>query len=263
MLHRSGLTFVLTVGLIATPAMARHQATGFLNRTVSVGGITYRYQVFVPADWSSHAKWPVIVFLHGSGERGDDGLAQTQVGVGGAIRSHPERFPAIVVMPQCRKDVRWTDSAMEAQSLAALDQSIKEFHGDLDRVYLSGLSMGGYGSWALAAKYPGRWAAAWIICGGIRRKTDPPISEDEASKLYAEAAAKIGAKLPIWVFHGSADPTVPVTESRKMVEALKALGSEVKYTEYEGVEHNSWDKAYAEPELPTWLFAQHLSARKK
>ena len=243
--------------------MARHQETGFLNRTITLTGTgtNYRYQVFVPADWTSHKKWPVILFLHGAGERGDDGLAQTQVGIGGAIRAHPERFPAVVVMPQCRKDARWTDSAMEAQSLAALDQSIKEFHGDLDRVYLTGLSMGGYGSWALAAKYPGKWAAAVIICGGIRRKSDPAVSEDAALKLYAGAAQKIGAKLPIWVFHGGADPTVPVTESRKMVELLKALGSAVKYTEYEGVEHNSWDKAYAEPDLTMWLFAQRLSPR--
>lgn len=242
--------------------MARHQETGFLNRTVNAGGTTFRYQVFVPADWTSHEKWPVILFLHGSGERGNDGLAQTQVGIGGAVRSHPERFPAVVVMPQCRKDARWTDPAMEAQSLAALDQSIKDFHGDPDRVYLTGLSLGGYGSWALAAKYPGKWAAAVIICGGIRFKSDRSVSEDAASKLYADTAQKIGPKLPLWVFHGGADPTVPVTESRNMVGQLKALGSQVKYAEYEGVEHNSWDKAYAEPDLPTWLFAQKLSARQ-
>jgi predicted peptidase len=263
MMHGTAQTFVLTLGLIATPAMARNQETGFLNRTVTVSGTTFRYQVFLPEDWNSHKKWPVILFLHGAGERGEDGLSQTQVGIGGAIRFHPDRFPAVVVMPQCRKDARWTDFAMEAQSLAALDQSIKEFHGDPDRIYLTGLSMGGYGSWALAAKNPGRWAAAVVVCGGIRFPGAPQETEHDAADPYVEAAKKIGAKLPIWVFHGGADPIVPVTESRKMVEALKALGSEVKYTEYAGVEHNSWDKAYGEPDLPAWLFAQRLSARKK
>jgi predicted peptidase len=253
---------LLALGFIAIPALARHPKTGFLNRTVSVSGTEYRYQVFLPADWTNKQKWPVILFLHGSGERGDDGVAQAQVGIGSAIRLHPERFPAVVVMPQCRNGERWTDPDMEAMALAALDRSMKEFHGDADQVFLSGLSMGGYASWDLAAKYPGKWAAAVIICGGIRRRTDPPISEQDTAKLYAEAAGKIGAKLPIWVFHGGADGTVPVEESRKMVEALKALGSKVKYTEYAGVEHNSWDKAYAEPDLPAWLFAQHLAQHR-
>jgi predicted peptidase len=258
---RPALIFLPMLAILATPLLAKPHDTGFLNRTVTVNGITYRYVVYVPADWTSHKKWPVILFLHGSGERGDDGLAQSQVGIGGAIRFHPDRFPAVVVMPQCRKDVAWTDPPMEAQALAALNQSVKEFHGDPDRTYLTGLSMGGFGSWAWAAKYPGKWAAAVVVCGGIRhrpRPGDPPAPE-EAGDPYADTAKKIGASMPLWVFHGSADTSVLVTESRKMVEALKALGSAVKYTEYEGVGHNSWDKAYAEPDLPTWLFAQHLT----
>jgi predicted peptidase len=207
----------------------------------------------------------VILFLHGSGERGDDGQAQSQVGIGGAIRFHSDRFPAVVVMPQCRKGAAWIEPPMEAQALAALDQSVKEFHGDRDRTYLTGLSMGGFGSWAWAAKYTGKWAAAVVVCGGIRHRPRPdiPPAPEAAGDPYADAAKKIGATLPIWVFHGSADTSVPVTESRQMVAALKALGSQVKYTEYEGVGHNSWDKAYAEPDLPAWLFAQHLSARAK
>lgn len=254
-MHQTVLTSLVVFTLIPTSAMARHHETGFINRTVSISGITYKYEVFLPEDWSSHKRWPVILFLHGSGERGDDGLAQTQVGIGGAIRLHRVRFPAVVVMPQCRKDMRWTEPAMEAQALAALDQSVQEFHGDVDRVYLTGLSLGGYASWAWAAKYSGKWAAAAIVCGGILRKGASPPAD--APDPYAEAAKNIGTTLPIWVFHGGADPTVPVTESRKMVELLKGLGSNVRYTEYEGVGHNSWDKAYAEPELPVWLLEQH------
>jgi predicted peptidase len=249
------LSFALVV-----PAMAKHPETGFLNRTVKVDGVNYRYQVYVPAEWSSGKKWPVILFLHGAGERGEDGLAQTQVGIGGGIRFHADRYQAIVVMPQCRKDVWWSDPAMEAQSLAALKAAQKEFKTDPDRVYLTGLSMGGYGSWSLARKYPGKWAAAVVICGGIRlpigpNKPLPP--EAPGVNSYADAAKQIGPKLPIWVFHGDADPAVPVDESRRMVEELKAIGSSVKYTEYPEVKHNSWDKAYAEAEMASWLFAQH------
>ncbi|HEV2687781.1 MAG TPA: alpha/beta hydrolase-fold protein, partial [Bryobacteraceae bacterium] len=155
--------------LLLAPALARHQETGFLDRTVTVDGVPYRYQVYVPADWSSGKKWPVILFLHGAGERGDDGLQQTQVGLGAAIRLHEDRYPAIVVMPQCRKDVWWTDAKMEAQAFAALKNAMKEFHADPDRVYLTGLSMGGYGSWSFAQKYLGKWAAVVPICGGIRK----------------------------------------------------------------------------------------------
>ncbi len=152
---------------------------------------------------------------------------------------------------------------MEAQALAALDAASKEFNGDPDRTYLTGLSMGGYGSWDLAAKYPNRFAAAAIVCGGIRV---PPqvakalgVPELSSADPYADEAKKVAA-LPIWVFHGGADPTVPVTESRKMVAALKALNADVRYTEYDGVGHNAWDKAYADPELPAWMFGHTRSA---
>jgi len=264
-MHRFIPFLLYAVLLLALPAWAKHRETGFLNRSVVVNGTSYRYQVYVPATWTSDRRWPVILFLHGAGERGDDGLAQTEIGIGRAIRLHSDRFPAIVVMPQCPKDNWWEDAAMEAQALAALNQACKEFRGDADRIYLTGLSMGGYGSWSLAAKYPGKWAAAVVICGGVVVPKVPGAPEKPITPgvdPYADAAKKIGSTLPVWVFHGAADPAVPVEESRNMVAALKAIGSDVKYTEYEGVQHNSWDKAYSEPELPIWLFAQRLSARK-
>jgi predicted peptidase len=266
-MRRSARAFLCTLAFFAFARLqAQPHETGFLNRTVSVAGIAYRYQVYVPADWSADKKWPFVLFLHGAGERGDDGLAQTQVGIAAALRLHADRYPAIVVMPQCRKDVWWQDPAMEAQALAALDQSVKEFRTDPERVYLTGLSMGGYGSWAWLQKYPGKFAAAAVICGGIVRPRRPGVPEDASADpnadAYAEAAKKIGNIQPIWIFHGGADPVVPVGESRKMLDALKTLGSHVKYTEYEGVGHNSWDKAYAEPELPTWMFSHSLNAQK-
>ncbi|MGH9831480.1 MAG: prolyl oligopeptidase family serine peptidase, partial [Blastocatellia bacterium] len=122
--------------LLALPASSRATETGFLNRTVKAANETYRYQVFVPANWNKNQKWPVIMFLHGAGERGDDGFVQTEVGLGTAIRRHVERFPAVVVMPQCRKNVWLTEEPMQQQVLKALEKSIKEFNGDRDRLYL-------------------------------------------------------------------------------------------------------------------------------
>jgi predicted peptidase len=252
---------LLSAAVLLTAAVLAHASspeTGFLNRTLTVDGVMYRYVVYVPMGWSADQKWPVVLFLHGAGERGDEGLAQSDIGLGKAIRTHPDRFPAVVVMPQCRKNDWWQSPAMEAQALAALDAASKEFNGDADRTYLTGLSMGGYGSWDVASKVPNRFAAVAVVCGGILL---PPAAKNlhatpqpDAADPYSDTAKKV-ARLPIWVFHGGADPTVPVTESRKMVEALKALNADVRYTEYEGVGHNSWDKAYGEVEFATWLFS--------
>lgn len=248
---------------LLTTAFARRPETGFLDRTISVAGETYRYQVFVPSNWNRHEKWPVILFLHGAGERGDDGVFQTDVGIGHAIRQNAARFPFVIVMPECRKEKFWTDAEMEAQALATLERSIKEFHGDSNRVYLTGLSMGGYGTWDLAAKYPHRFAAYVPICGGIHGPENFPqigaalAKDPKITDPYAETARRIGST-PVWIFHGDADPAVPVEESRKIYAALQAEHASVKYTEYPGVPHNSWDKAYAEPELVPWLLQQHL-----
>jgi predicted peptidase len=248
-----------------SPLWARQPDTGFLNRTVVVDGVTYKYQVFVPSNWSKKVKWPVILFLHGYGEEGDDGLVQTEVGLATAIRNHVDRFPFVVAIPQCRKQDWWTSPAMEAQALKALDQTLKEFKGDPQRVYLTGLSMGGFGTWAIASGHPGKFAALVPICGGIRSSRPPKSTNyrdvDNSADPYAATAKRIG-NTPVWAFHGADDDTVPVTESRQMVEALKAAGGNVRYTEYPGVKHNSWDKAYSEPELPTWLLAQKLSPVK-
>jgi predicted peptidase len=250
---------IFAVSLFEVPAEAKKGQTGFLDRTVAVGGTEYKYQVFVPEDWTDRKKWPVILFLHGAGERGDDGLIQTEVGIGTAIRRGRSRVPAIVVMPQCRKDVWWTSEAMGDVAMAALAQAQKEFRGDSQRVYLTGLSMGGYGTWYLAGKYPGKFAAIAPICGGILMPDLARKQSPDDMKPYTEAAGKIGKGTPTWIFHGGDDPVVPTTESQRMAAAMKALGGEVKYTEYPGVGHNSWEKAYAEPELFTWILSKALT----
>jgi predicted peptidase len=251
------LMSVLALTLVARDGM---RETGFLNRTIRVGATSYHYQVYVPPGWSKKQKWPVILFLHGAGERGDDGLIQTEVGIGTAIRRHADRVPAIVVFPQCLKNRWWPEPEMQAQALKALDQSIKEFNGDTARVYLTGISMGGYGTWAIAANNPSRFAALAPVCGGVR--TPPRVAIPSgtpeaatASDPYQVVAQKVGGT-PVWIFHGGADTVVPVSESRNMAEALKAAGRNVRYSEYEGVGHNSWDKAYGEPEFFSWLLSQ-------
>jgi predicted peptidase len=126
--------------------------------------------------------------------------------------------------------------------------------------------MGGYGTWAIAKNHPGRFAALGVICGGVRRPARANIPEaafaDAQDDPYQEVAQKVG-KTPTWVFHGEADPVVPVSESRKMVEAIKAAGGNVRYSEYPGVGHNSWDKAYSDREFIEWLLSQRLEPSGK
>jgi predicted peptidase len=250
------------VGLLVV-SLAPAAETGFLNRSVSIDGTEHRYVVYVPREYSAPARWPVILFLHGSGESGTDGLLQTELGLPRAIRRHPERFPAIIVMPQAARDMWWSDVAIEKLALAALDASIKEFRGDPDRIYLTGLSLGGYGTWSIAGGHPGKFAALAPVCGGIVRpgNGNQSLAETSSANPYAVVAKKIGSATPVWIFHGDADDSVPVTESRKMAEAMKSIGSNVRYTEYPGVPHNSWDLAYNNPEFPAWLFAQRLKKK--
>ena len=252
------LSVFLLAGL-SSEARAQAPATGFLDRTVTISGEAYRYQVFVPADYTRSRVWPVVLFLHGGGERGTDGLIQTEVGIGSAIRRFSTRFPAIVVMPQARPPLGWTGANAD-MALKALDQTETEFSTDKSRVYLTGLSMGGAGTWYVSYRHPNRFAALLAICARVRPSTTTtdPVVPAADGEPFATLAAKV-KHLPIWVFHGDADMTVPVDESRGVVAALKALNVPVKYSELPGIGHNSWDTAYRDPEVATWLFAQKKS----
>ncbi|MFN0104671.1 MAG: prolyl oligopeptidase family serine peptidase [Bryobacteraceae bacterium] len=240
-------------------ASALFAETGFLDRAVEVNGEKRLYQVYVPREYSPERSWPVILFLHGAGESGANGITQTLIGLPAAIRRNPERFPAIVVMPQSSPQRQWIDPLEQDSALAALDAALKEFRVDADRVYLTGLSKGGYGTWHLAAREAARFAAIAPICGGIvfsKRLLDRLGKAEADFPSNADVAKKLGPSLPVWAFHGGADTTVPPEASRSAVEALKMIGSAVKYTEYEGVGHNSWDEAYGDPEFAVWLFGQ-------
>jgi len=235
------------------------QETGFLNRRIELHGVTYRFQVYLPEDWrrDDHRLWPIILALHGRGERGSEGMWQTQIGLPQAVRDHPERWPFVMVMPQCPEPQYWTDAPMMALALAALDQESQEFHGDPDRTYLTGLSLGGYGAWELALHEPHRWAAIAIAASGIFWSYEPERWQ-QSDTLPAEYARAVG-RTPVWLFHGLEDNVVPPRESELMFDALKSAGGHVRLWMYQGLHHDCWTRAYNEPELPKWLLSHRLS----
>ncbi len=239
--------------LLATGPLAAREA-GFLARTVIVDGAPHRYVVYVPATMARRP--PVILALHGAGERGDDGWLPTDVGLGHAIRQHPERWPAIVVFPQAAADHSWLDDRRIA--LAALVQAEQRFHADRHRVYAVGLSMGGNGVWGLAHDNARRFAAAVVVAGfaGPFHSFAGIIPDGQPDPFTALARELAAAKLPVWIVHGDVDPVVPVADSRAMAAALTAAGGDVRYHELPGVGHNSWDPAFADPALPAWLFTR-------
>jgi predicted peptidase len=201
---------------------------------------------------------PVILFLHGAGERGTDGVRQRETGLGPALREHPRE--AIVVFPQLPPDAQWLDQHADA-AMQQLDEAIAAHDGDPRRVYLTGISLGGFGVWHLALAHPDRFAALVPICGGIapagsaESVRQSPLTE-YALDPYAFTAHAL-RDIPIWMFHGADDTVIEPGESRTMQAALlRENAKDVRYTEYEGVGHNSWTRAYAEPELWRWMFAQ-------
>ena len=254
----SGLA-VLLLASSPHPLISQAVETGFLNRQAAVDGRTYRYQVYVPASYTPAQRWPVILFLHGGGERGTDGLLQTQVGLGAALRKHADRFPAIVVFPQVPPDSFWTGTPARV-AMAALDLAVEEFRTDPDRVYLTGLSIGGNGTWYLAYRHPSRFAALMPICGWVVPSKDWGLTTGlvvpaDSGEPFATLARRL-RNIPTWIVHGEVDDVLPVEQSRLAAAALKAIGAPVQYLELAGTDHNSWDPTYASPKMMEWLFAQ-------
>jgi len=218
-----------------------------------------KYRLIKPIDYKPGKKYPLVVFLHGAGERGDDNAVTLKHAAKDfADRDRRVQYPCYVLIPQCPRDQKWSDSDWSKESgeqpehpsssmqlvKELVDEMVVSAGVDSERIYLTGLSMGGYGTWDAIGRYPGFFAAAAPVCGG----GDP--------KMVGQFS-----KLPIWCFHGEADPVVKVVRSREMIEALKSVGSTVKYTEYPGVQHDSWTATYANPELYDWLFAQRRNAK--
>jgi len=234
--------FCLSLALAAALAVSAsaQDKHGFVKKThKNADGSESPYVVFVPHNYDGKTETPVILFLHGAGETKGGKKEPVEVGIGSAIKKQEKTFPAIVVIPQSEKRTWRADSDDGKRALAMLDATMKEYKVDAKRQYLTGLSMGGYGTWHMAFTHADRWAAIAPICGG----GDP------------RGAEKI-KDIPCWCFHGDADTSVKVELSRTMIDALKKAGGKPKYTEYPKVGHNSWDKAYAEAELFPWMFEQ-------
>ncbi|MBO0699410.1 MAG: dienelactone hydrolase family protein, partial [Zavarzinella sp.] len=215
---------ILTLALGTTLVMsARAAESGFLDKTYKdPSGTEYKYVLFVPHDYKKGTPTPTILFLHGAGETKGGKKMPVEVGIGPAIKKREKSFPFLTIIPQA--PVRgWQAGGESAKMALGILESVEhEYTVDPKRTYLTGLSMGGFGTWSLAAAMPDKWAAIVPICGGVRGKTAD------------EVAAKI-KDIPAWVFHGDKDPAVPVAQSRDMVKALEKAGGHPKYTEYPGV----------------------------
>jgi predicted peptidase len=207
------------------------------------------YLLFLPDEYGQEPgkKWPLLLFLHGSGERGTDVWKVATHGPPNSITNKSASFPFIIVAPQCPEGQIWQGEPL----LGLIDEVSRKFRVDSARVYATGLSMGGYGTWELGTTFPERFAAIAPVCGGGEL-----ISVLLASRQKAAALKTLG----IWAFHGAKDPVVPVEESQRMIEAVKKAGAEdVKLTIYPEARHDSWTETYRNPELYQWLLAHRRS----
>jgi len=197
-----------------------------------------KYLLYLPKDYNSTGKpFSLIVFLHGAGERGDN-LDQLKVHGIPKIAEADSNFPFVVIAPQCPAEKWWT---YYIEPLKALIDDVKdEYNIDKSRVYLTGLSMGGFCTWSLAAQYPDDFAAIVPICGGGEIRL-------AMLKRY---------KMPVWAFHGAKDDVIPIARSQEMVDAIKTAGGNIKFTIYPELRHNCWDAAYGDPNLYKWFLEQ-------
>jgi len=217
-------------------------------------GVELPYRLLKPLNYDKATKYPLVVFLHGSGERGSDNAKQ--IGYIAGLTTNKElreKFPCFVIAPQCPDEKKWVEmpwdgitgdapketSPVQQSLLGALDSLAKEFSLDPDRLYITGLSMGGYGTWDLITRFPDKWAAAIPICGGGDK-----------------ARAGLAKPVPVWAFHGADDTVVLPVRTQDMVDGLRAAGGRASYTLYPAVSHDAWIQAYSEPNLLPWLFAQ-------
>jgi predicted peptidase len=238
---RWGSAGLLAACLVCGPAVAGVQQHKNFEKEITVK-VKLLYLLFLPGGYGKTEKnWPLLLFLHGMGESGHD-LAKVKTHGPPKVVENKKDFPFIVVSPQCPNPRRgWDPDALNA----LLDDIVSRYKVDKGRIYLTGLSMGGYGTWALAAAYPHWFAAVAPICGGG--------NPADAKKLK---------DLPVWVFHGAKDNVVPPARSREMVDALKKAGADVKFTLYPDAGHDSWTETYDNPEFYKWLLKHKRKASK-
>jgi predicted peptidase len=231
---------------------------GFVVRSVTDSGKTYAYQVFVPRGFDRTRRWPVVLFLAGSGAIGTDNMKQTVAELGGAIRARPESFPALAVFPQSPPGEHGVGRAIfERLAMRTLDETLREFNGDSSRVYLAGYSYGASVGYDLALAHRARFAAFVPVAGMLIT----PFVSGQAGARQPPTPAELTPlrTLPMWVFHGRNDASIPVASARNTVAILRSLGAPVRYTEFPDADHgNVAALTFATPELYTWLWAQRI-----
>lgn len=259
---KKNFLLLLTLVVLAFSHTKAQSFTEYQKEVYQHKADTLPYRILFPENFDPAKKYPVLFVLHGSGERGKDNEAQLRNGgkvfLSDAFR---KQHQAVVIFPQCAKESYWanaittrdpktnsltsivfTTNKKPTQAMHALQSfvkhTLKNNYVDKDRVYVGGLSMGGMGTFELLWRKPKVFAAAFAICGGA----------------HPETAKKYAKRVPLWIFHGGKDDIVPPKFSEQMVQAIKHNGGNPKFTLYPNANHNSWDNAFAEPELFTWLF---------
>lgn len=260
--HNNRMKVYFCLLLLALPAGAQFAAEELMKPYVYTNalGETFPYRLCAPQFPEAGRRYPLVLFLHGSGECGSDNVRQVKVGLPALLATLLKRpEPVMVLAPQCQSGNSWVrklamqpDYAASNEPTAALEVALElcrhlaeERQADTNRLYVTGLSLGGFGAWDAIQREPSLFAAAMPVCGGgdVRR-----VQEIK--------------RLPVWVFHGKEDKNVPVDCSRRMVEALRRAGSrDVRYTEYEAAAHNVWDRAYANSEAVEWLLSQRRNRK--
>jgi predicted peptidase len=214
-----------------------HSFAKQIAKTVRVNSL-----LFLPKDYAKDKRsWPMMVFLHGAGEMGDN-LELVKRNGPPKIVEEQKDFPFILLSPQCPQGEWWSPEILNL----LLEEIVNQYRVDEDRIYLTGLSMGGFGTWNFAIEFPHRFAAIAPICGG--------------GPVYKECAIR---HLPVWVFHGARDNVVPIENSEEMVTALKECGGNVRFTVYPEAGHDAWTAAYNNPELYDWFVSHRRSANKE
>lgn len=236
------LLSVAVVLMLASCAMASGRypdaAKGYLFKSVRIAGEEFKYCVYVPPCYDPAKPTPTIIYMHGAGEVGTDGVRPTKLGIGVAAVLAPDKWPFIIIFPQKHSlKTTWLDDQVIV--MATLGKTRRELNVDRARIYLTGASKGGNGTWAIAAEHPGLFAAIAPVCGGGTRKI-----------------AKELVHMPIWLFHGEKDKAVPVERARETMDWVNAAGGSCKATIYPDLGHQVWDRAYQNENLNEW-FLQH------
>jgi predicted peptidase len=240
---------LLLLAFAALPSAAEDNIDGFIGKIYKKSGEKMPYRLFVPKGYDREKKYPLVLWLHGGGSAGDDNVGQ--ISLDNKLGTHfwttsenQAKNPAFVLAPQSKAG--WDDNTSKSLSsnlvlvLGILDAVRAEYNVDPLRIYVAGQSNGGIGAFGLITKKPDLFAAAISLCGAGN-----------------PALAAKAAKTAVWAFHGEKDPTIPVDESRLMIAAITKAGGKPRYTEFKGMGHDIWERAFKEPGLADWLFAQH------